>query len=148
MMAGRNAIVKISKAVAYNGKGMMSSRFKAQTMQKVNKFNNRQIVLKKALIVMSIQMYFINETKKQVVDTKKLYGDFEDKQQLLCYLNLCQGDVFRTEFENSQWIEEWLYDGLYPDFKQINLYEFSICPTDDLYKSKEFDRLRDVVNAI
>jgi hypothetical protein len=91
---------------------------------------------------MSIQMYFINETKKQVVDTKKLYGDFEDKQQLLCYLNFCQGDTIRTEFENSQWIEDWLYENKYPDFKQIRLYEFLIYPDDNLHESTEVERLR------
>jgi len=96
---------------------------------------------------MSIQMYFINETKKQVVDTKKLYGDFEDKQQLLCYINLCQGDTIRTEFENSSWIENWMYENMCPEYKQIKLYEFEIYPDDDLFDNKEFDRLRQVVNA-
>ena len=97
---------------------------------------------------MSIQMYFINETKKQVVDTKKLYGDFEDKQQLICYLNLCQGDRFRTEFENSKWIESFLYDNTPSDYNHIRLYEFDISPEEDLYQSKEYDRLYEVVNAI
>ena len=92
-------------------------------------------------------MYFINETKKQVVDTKKLYGDFEDKQQLLCYLNLCQGDTIKTEFEHSKWIEDFLYNDLYPEYKQIKLYEFAIYPDEDLYKNKDFDRLIEVVNA-
>ena len=96
---------------------------------------------------MSIQMYFVNETKKQVVDTKKLYGDFEDKQQLICYLNLCQGDSFRTEFENSEWIESFLYDDIPSDYKYIKLYEFNIGLEEDLYQSKEYDRLCEVVNA-
>lgn len=96
---------------------------------------------------MSVQMYFVNETKKQVVDTKKLYGDFEDGQQLLCYLNLCQGDTFRTEFENSSWIESFIYDNKPSDYKHIKLYEFDIKSGDDLYKSKEYERLRYVVNA-
>lgn len=96
---------------------------------------------------MSIQMFFINETKKQVVCTKKLYGDFEHKQQLLCYLNLCQGDIFRTEFENSKWIEDLLYNNLYPEYKQIKLYEFAIYPDDNIYENEEFDRLMQVVNG-
>ena len=96
---------------------------------------------------MSIQMYFINETKKQVVDSKKLYGDFEDKQQLLCYLNLCQGDKFRTEFEDSQWINSFVYEDKYQDYKHIKLYEFKISVGDNLYSSKEYDRLHDAVNA-
>lgn len=100
-----------------------------------------------ALFIMGIQMYFINETKKQVVDTKKLYGDFEDKQQLLCYLNICQGDIIRTEFENSRWVEDF-NDGKYPDFKQIRLYEFAIYPDDDLYNNADFERLQSIVNAI
>jgi hypothetical protein len=96
---------------------------------------------------MSIQMYFINETKKQVVNTKKLYGDFEDKQQLLCYLNLCQGDIIRTEFEHSQWVKDFLYENKYQEYKQICLYEFKIYPHDDLCESKEFERLYNVINA-
>jgi len=96
---------------------------------------------------MSVQMYFINETKKQVVDTKKLYGDFEDKQQLISYLNLCQGDRFRTEFENSSWIESFIYENIPSDYQHIKLYEFDININDDLYKSKEYDRLYDAVNA-
>ena len=83
---------------------------------------------------MSIEMYFINDTKKQIVSTKKLYGDFEDKQQLLCYLNMCQGDNFRTEFEDS----ECIYDA---EYKHIKLHEFNIGLEDDLYKSIEFERL-------
>ena len=66
---------------------------------------------------MSIQIYFINETKKQVVSTKKLYGNFEDNQQLLCYLSLCAGDTFRTELEGGQWIEKFLYEEKHKDFK-------------------------------
>ena len=96
---------------------------------------------------MSLEIYFINETKKQVLSTKKLYGDFEDKQQLLCYLNLCQGDVIRIEFESSTWIEDFLNKKMHIDYKQINLYEFDISVTDDLYKSLEYDRLYEVVNA-
>ena len=98
--------------------------------------------------IMSVEMYFINETKKQVLSTKKLYGDFEDKQQLLCYINLCQGDLIRTEFEDSKWIEDFLYNEMHLDYKKINLFEFRINVNDDLYESKEFDRLYDVVNAI
>ena len=95
---------------------------------------------------MSIQMYFVNETKKQVVDTKKLYGSFENGQQLLCYLNLCQGDTFRTEFDNSSWVESFLYDNKPSDYKHIKLYEFDISSGDNLYQSREFDRLYDAVN--
>jgi hypothetical protein len=96
---------------------------------------------------MSVQMYFINETRKQVVSTKKLYGDFEDKQQLLCYLNCCQGDSFITEFDDSKWINDWMCNNLHTDYKGINLYEFKINTEDDLYKSKEYDRLCDAVNV-
>jgi len=95
---------------------------------------------------MSNQIYFINDTKKQIVDTKKLYGDFEDKQQLLCYLNLCQGDIFRIEPENSSWVEGW-EEGKHNEYKQILLYTFQIHVGDDLYKSSEFDRLMDTVNG-
>jgi len=94
---------------------------------------------------MGIQMYFINETKKQVVDSKKLYGDFEDKQQLLCYLNLCQGDSFRTEFEDNEWINQFLYGDEHQEYKHVKLYEFKIKPNDDLYNNLEFERLQDVV---
>ena len=96
---------------------------------------------------MGIQMYFINETKKQVVDTKKLYGDFEDKQQLLCYLNLCQGDNFRTEFEDSQWIDSFIYGDKHQEYKHIKLYEFKINVEDNLYDSQEYYRLYDTVYA-
>lgn len=97
---------------------------------------------------MSVQMYFINETKKQVVDTKKMYGDFEDKQQLLCYLNLCQGDKFRTDFENSEWVNLFFYENEHKDYKHIKLYDFQINLGDNLYKSKEYDRLYDVVYSV
>ena len=83
-----------------------------------------------------------------IVDTKKLYGDFEDNQQLLCYLNLCQGDKFRTEFENSEWIQSFLYDNIPSNYIHIRLYEFNISTEEDLYQSKEYDRLYEVVNAI
>jgi hypothetical protein len=97
---------------------------------------------------MSIQIYFINETKKQVVSTKKLYGNFEDNQQLLCYLSLCAGDTFRTELEGGQWIEKFLYEEKHKDFKHIKLYEFKIRLEEDLYDSKEFDRLYNHVYSI
>lgn len=105
------------------------------------------IITEITLLNMSVQMYFVNETKKQVVDTKKLYGDFEDNQQLLCYLNMCQGDSFRTEFENSEWIESFIYDNIPNDYKHIRLYEFDIKTGEDLHQSKEYHRLYEVVNA-
>lgn len=90
-------------------------------------------------------MYFINETKKQVVSSKKLYADFEQKQQLLCYLNFCQGDVFRTEFESSQWIEDYLYNSLYDNYKYIKLYEYKINIDDCLYDNPEVERLLETI---
>lgn len=96
---------------------------------------------------MSFQIYFINDTKKQVVDTKLLFGDFEDKQQLLCYLSLCNGDSFRIEDECSQWVEDFIYNGKYAEYKHIKLYEYAIYIGDDLYDSSEFERLRNVVDG-
>ena len=70
---------------------------------------------------MSIQMYFINETKKQIISTKKLFFDFEDSKQLLAYINICQGDTLRTCFEDCQFIEDYLYDNKHTEYKKINL---------------------------
>jgi len=98
-------------------------------------------------LIMSVEIYFINETKKQVLSTKKLYGDFEDKQQLLCYINLCQGDLIRIEFESCKWIDDFLYNKMHIEYKKIILCEFKISVTDDLYESKEYDRLYEVVNT-
>ena len=93
---------------------------------------------------MSIIIYFINDTKKQVVSTKKIYGDFEDKRSLLCYLTICQGDSFRTEFEDSEWVIAF-NSGYLTNYRNIKLHEFKILPEDDLYDSIEFHRLIEVV---
>lgn len=91
-------------------------------------------------------MYFINETKKQIIDSKKLHFDFEDSQQLLAYICICQGDTIRTEFQESEFIEDWLYAGKHNEYKYIALHKFNISPTDDLYYNEDVERLTDVVN--
>ena len=92
---------------------------------------------------MSIQMYFINETKKQVVSSKKLYGRFEDDSQLLAYLNLCQGDTIKLEFEHSVFVEDFINGVGYQNYRKINLYEYNITQDSDgdLYDCSDFDRL-------
>lgn len=94
---------------------------------------------------MSLNLFFINDTKKQVVDTKQLFGDFEDKQQLLCYLNMCAGDNIRIRYENDTWVENWLIDNKHDDYNQIKLSSFEISVNDDLYESSEYDRLHEAV---
>ena len=94
---------------------------------------------------MSIEMYFINDTKKQVVSSKLLYADFEDNQQLLCYLSVCQGDTIRLLIEGSEWVEEFLCDRKHIEYKQIRLYEFSIYSDSSMYDNKEIDRLRAII---
>ncbi len=94
---------------------------------------------------MAIEMYFINETKKQLLRTKKLYGSFEDYNQLICYLNICQGDTITSDFEDSEFINDIIY-GDDEEYTIINLYEFNIDLDSELYNCSEFDRLYELVN--
>jgi hypothetical protein len=74
--------------------------------------------------------FFINETKKQVVSCKKLYGDFEDSPQLLSYLSLCVGDTIRISNNEDE---------------ELGGYEFiKLCSyriKEDRYDCIEFERL-------
>ena len=94
---------------------------------------------------MSVNVSFINDTKKQVVSVKMLFGNFEISNVLLAYLNICAGDSFRTVVDENKWTEEWMYDGMHSEYKQIDLYKFIL--GDDLHNCCEFERLRNTVNA-
>ena len=91
---------------------------------------------------MSVDCYFINETKKQVFASKMLYADFEDSQQLLCYLNFCQGDTIRLEYETSAFVDEFCNLGMHKEYKYIRLQDYKIYTNSDLYENEEVDKLR------
>lgn len=92
---------------------------------------------------MGYQFYFINETKKQVVSSKKLWGDFEDKYQLLCYLSACVDDTIKIIGESNIFIEE-MENGTHNDFNIINLYEYKIDPNND-DDSEKYRLLEDII---
>ena len=91
---------------------------------------------------MSVDCYFINETKKQVLESKMLYADFEDNQQLLCYLSFCQGDTIRLVNENSAFVDEFCNLGMHKEYKYIRLRDYKIYPNSDLYENEDVERLR------
>ena len=71
---------------------------------------------------MSVNQRFFNTTRKHYIDVKRTSEDwFEDREALLCYLNLCQGDTIVLGFENDSL---WGYE-------HFKLYEY------DFFKQKE-----------
>lgn len=90
---------------------------------------------------MAIVVFFVNDTKKQVVSFKKLYGDFEQKQGLLAYLSLCQGDTLRLEYEDSQWVLDFLYEDKHTEYRRLDIYKYNLGVNDDMISSKAFEAL-------
>ena len=75
---------------------------------------------------MSVDTYFVNKTKKQIVSSKQLFCNFEDKNQLLTYLSQCIGDSIIIMNGDCQFIEDYVCEISHQDYKYIHLYEFSI----------------------
>lgn len=96
---------------------------------------------------MSIQAYFINDTEKQIVDSKVLFGDFEDGQQLLSYLSFCGTCNMRIEFEDSKFIEDWKFNNKHKEYKHIKLHQFDIKSGDDMYKNDHVEKLLNEIRS-
>jgi len=91
---------------------------------------------------MSLNLFFVNRTKKQIVDTKQLTGQLENESALCSYLSFCSGDSIDVMDENCQFIEDSL---LSDEYKSINLSQF------DFYynRSSAIEKMREIVfNAI
>lgn len=73
---------------------------------------------------MGTQVYFVNETKKQIVDSKMLTHTFEDEEQLLYWLRLSIGDRIKIHYETTKFIEELIYEGLHSEYDHVKLYEY------------------------
>ena len=87
---------------------------------------------------MAYSLYFVNETKKQIVSSKKLYCDFEQINQLSCYLSQCEGDIIRILGQDSTFIEDFICEK-HQDYKYISLFEYNI--KEERYKCSETERL-------
>lgn len=79
---------------------------------------------------MSFEIYFVNHTKKQIVSSKRLSGGFEDGDQLLAYLSLCNGDSIDVMGEGSGFIEKNVEDlqGK-SEYTYLKLWEYKITGT-------------------
>ena len=93
---------------------------------------------------MSLEVYFINKTKKQILSTKKLRGYFEGSHQLTCYLEMCIGDTIIICYENEL-VEDIMYGSDKGNYKELNLFDYHINSHDNLYECPEFKRLYDDV---
>ena len=82
---------------------------------------------------MGIDIYFVNETKKQVVWVKKLFGSLEISDNIAGYLSFCQGDTIKLEYDGGEPTE---------GYDHINLYDF------DFYGNRddEIERLYERVS--
>lgn len=87
---------------------------------------------------MSVNLYFVNRTKKQIVYTKQLTGQLEDESELCSYLSYCSGDSIDIMDENCQFIEESI---LSDEYKSIDLSQF------DFYynRSSAIENMRKIV---
>lgn len=94
---------------------------------------------------MGYDYFFINETKKQIVGSKVLYGDFEAKEELLAYLSFCVGDTIRIVGEEDALIEKEVYSIEEGEYKVIRLYDYDI--PENRRDSEDLDRLREEVNG-
>ena len=72
---------------------------------------------------MSVEIYFVNKTKKQIVSSKRIFAGFELSELLLAYLSCCVNDSIKIVSETDGFIEDFLYDGKHLDYKYINLFE-------------------------
>jgi hypothetical protein len=88
---------------------------------------------------MSVNIYFVNETKKQIVETKLLYGGLEDSDALACYLSFSEGDTIKVMTEYCDFIEKSIMN---EEFKYIYLYEF------DFYNKRkmEIERMHKLIS--
>ena len=75
-----------------------------------------------------MNLFFVNRTKKQIVDTKQLFGSLEDESALCSYLSYCSGDIIEIMDENCQFIEDSLISN---EYKSINLSRF------DFYNNRQ-----------
>jgi hypothetical protein len=79
---------------------------------------------------MGIDIYFINETKKQVVWVKKLFGSLEISDNIAGYLSFCQGDTIKLGYDEPT-------DG----YDVINLYNFDLYGNRDAEIERLYDRV-------
>lgn len=92
---------------------------------------------------MAYDLFFINETKKQIVGSKKLYAGFELQDQLLCYLSFCHGDTIRIVGEENELIEKEVYGHGEKNYKYIELCHLEI--SEDRYECPDVEKLREEV---
>lgn len=87
---------------------------------------------------MAYHHYFINETKKQILQSKVLLAKYEDGQALLAYLALCVDDTIRIVGEDYG----WEFRESNKDYKYINLNKY-IFYTDNTWEddSLEVDKM-------
>ena len=69
---------------------------------------------------MGYDLYFINETKRQIAHSKVLPGGFEYGAALLAYLSRCQGDTIRIVGEDDALVEAEQFSEA-PAYEQIDL---------------------------
>ena len=89
---------------------------------------------------MSVDLFFINDTKKEVVSSKVISSGFEDGQQLMAYLKCCKGDSIRIKGEDDPVVWDFLYEenGKYSDYTEINIDDFTVEKDVDLTMSNVF----------
>lgn len=84
-----------------------------------------------------------------MVDSKKLTGDFEDGQQLLAYLSICNGDTIEIMGEGCAFVENILFES--SEYRYIRLNEYKITGrysssiSESGLNEAEIDRLHDDV---
>ena len=94
---------------------------------------------------MATDIYFLNKTKKQIICSKWLCNDFEDRNQIITYLANCLGDTIEIKHETE--VEDIIYNKN-SDVKFIKLYEYNFYGGNiDYYNNKEVDRLVDDINC-
>lgn len=74
---------------------------------------------------MSYHLYFVNHTKKQIVDSKRTGRGLEIADVIGVYLSYCKGDTIEVIGEEAAFLEKHVYDPDSPkEYKVINLYDF------------------------
>lgn len=91
---------------------------------------------------MGFDLYFINETKKQIVGSKKTHMSFEDKDALLAYLSFCNGDTIKIVGEDHSIVDQEVYGlGENKEYTYIPLHEFKINPDIDAPDNERLYRI-------
>lgn len=95
---------------------------------------------------MGLDIYFINETKKQIVGSKYLQVGFEDEPFLMAYLACCDGDTIRIVNETNELIESEVFGHGKKEYTTIDSWNFSIPADIDKRNNEPYvSVLRDLV---